>query len=832
MVSTEVLQKISKDVGISPSRVQAVVQLLAEGATVPFIARYRKDATGNLEQSRIREIAEQLGQFKELDARREVILAALEKVGQLTDELRQKLQGTASKAELEDTYLPFKSKRKSKARIASERGLLPLADYIWEQAGTEQVENKAQEFVNLEKGLNSLDEALEGAVHILAERVAENPKYREMLRHELFQKGMVRAHVMKGKEGEKTKYEMYYAFEELVPEIPSHRVLAIRRGTREGVLTYAIDIERDRIIEAIAAELVKDRTSSFNGHIERAIRDGFERLLEPAIQTEVKGFLRERAESDAIRVFEDNLRTLLLAPPAGPISVLGMNPGVRMSCRIAAVDPAGKLLEAGVLNLFEPKKDLEAAEKTLVEFIDKHNIRGIAIGNGSASRETELFVRSVLAKAEKDIFTMAVNESGVSAYAASKAAREEFPSLDVPARGAISLARRLQDPLAELVKVDPKSIGVGQYQHDVDQKRLKHSLSAAVESAVNRVGVELNSATVDLLRYVSGVGEPLAASIVAFRAKNGEFKFREQLKAIEGFSEKAFEQCAGFLRIAGAENPLERTSIHPESYSIVEKLAVSIEIGVGELLHNAEKIQAVPFRTFEAQAGRFNLGEIREVLLNPAYDQRGPFVVPKFRDDLKGAADLAPGMELEGTVTNVTNFGAFVDLGVQQDGLVHISELAHKFVQDARQAVKVGDVVKVKVIGFDAAMKRISLSMKALQPKPPRRPKRKPVVVAKPQPPADVAPPPPLPVPNGPDGAPVRPKPQARPARPQQPRPPRPEGSKPQGPRPPRPEGDRRPERQDRPPRPPREMVAQPPQPPLSMEEKIRLLKEKFSGTR
>jgi uncharacterized protein len=825
MVSTEVLQRISKEVGASLPRVETTLRLLEEGATVPFIARYRKEATGNLDEVKIRDIDEKRIYYQELDERRGAILASIEKQGLLTDELKQKIQNTFTKSDLEDIYLPFKPKRKSKARQAIERGLQPLAEYIWGQEGTEDVETRAHEFVNLEKSVNSLDEAIEGALHILAERVAENPEYRNRLREELFTRGMVRSRVLKGKETEKTKYEMYYNFEEIVPRIPSHRVLAIRRGTRENVLTYTIDIEKDKIVESIAAKVIKDRSSIFATHLERAVRDGFERLLEPSIQNELKSFLRERAEAEAIKVFEENLRTLLLAPPAGPIGVIGMDPGLRTGCKVAVVDQTGKFLENQTIYPTEPRKDVEGAEKILLELIEKHNVRGIAIGNGTGSRETESFVRSTLQKNQKEIFVIVVNESGASVYSASKRAREEFPGLDVTVRGAISIARRLQDPLAELVKIDPKSIGVGQYQHDVDQKKLKHSLAGAVESCVNRVGVDLNTASADLLKYVSGIGDKLAQAIVAFRDHNGTFRSRVQLKEVEGFGDKTFEQAAGFLRIKDAENLLDRTAVHPESYSIVEKMASSLGLSIHELIENSEKVGSIDFRTFESEAGRYTVSDIREELLKPGRDPRDPFVVPKYREDVKEIADLAEGMELEGTVTNVTNFGAFVDLGVHQDGLVHISELSHKFVQDARQAVKVGDIVKVKVIGVDAGMKRISLSMKALQPKPPKKPRRK-----KPARPAVAAEVIAQAVPHNGD-APVQQEQRQQPRPERRPRPPLP----PQ-PRQPRPE--RRPEvragansqsRTDRPPRPPKETI---PAAPQSMEEKIRLLQEKFSSAR
>jgi uncharacterized protein len=510
-------------------------------------------------------------------------------------------------------------------------------------------------------------------------------------------------------------------------------------------------------------------------------------------------------------VFEENLRTLLLAPPAGQIAVMGIDPGQRTGCKVATVNETGRFLENQTLQLTEPKPDLEGAEKILLDLLQKHNVRGIAIGNGTGSREADAFVRSVVDKHKLETFVMVVNEAGASVYSASKRAREEFPKLDVTVRGAISIARRLQDPLAELVKTEPKSIGVGQYQHDVDQKKLKRSLAASVESCVNRVGVDLNSASVDLLKYVAGVGDKLAHNIVAWRDQHGPLKSRTQLLEVDGFGEKTFEQAAGFLRIRDGENRLDSTAVHPESYPLVERMASSLGIPVPELIENPAQIHALDFKAFEAEAGRYTVADIREELLKPGRDPRDKFVVPKFREDVKDITDLKEGMELEGAVTNVTNFGAFVDVGVHQDGLVHISELSHKYVQDARQAVKVGDIVKVKVIGVDSAMKRISLSMKAIMPKPPRRPrKRKPAPAFPPATPApaaeatvaakSAAPPKPIPLPQAKGSKPERPVRKDR-----QPPPP-----------------------QQRPPRPPIEKVP----PPQTMEEKIRMLQEKFGRAR
>jgi uncharacterized protein len=518
--------------------------------------------------------------------------------------------------------------------------------------------------------------------------------------------------------------------------------------------------------------------------------------------------LKDRAEEEAIKVFEDNLRTLLLSPPAGPIAVIGIDPGIRTGCKVAVVDQSGKFMESQVLQLSDPNKDLEGAEKILTALVQKHGVRALTIGNGTFSREAEAFVRTVVQKNGIDCFVVVVNEAGASVYSASKRAREEFPDLDVIVRGAISIARRLQDPLAELVKIEPRSIGVGQYQHDVDQKKLKKSLEGAVGSCVNRVGVDLNTASEDLLKYISGINSKLALNIISKRQECGGFRSRAQLKEIEGFGDKTFEQAAGFLRIKDGDNALDRTGVHPESYPIVEKIAASLNISLNELIGHADRVNSADFKSLEAEAGRFTLGDIREELLRPGRDPRDKFVAPKFRDDVKEVVDLQEGMELEGRVTNVTNFGAFVDLGVHQDGLVHISELSHKYIQDAREAVKVGDVVKVKVIGVDATMKRISLSMKALVPKPPRPPRRR---KTKPAPRPAVAVPQQAPAPTG-EGRPPRD------GRDGQRRKPQPEGAprQDQKPRPPRPQ------------RPPVEVAK--PVTAQTMEEKIAALQAKFSG--
>jgi len=820
MLNSEILLRISKEVGAPVSRVETTVQLLEEGGTVPFIARYRKEATGNLDEVKIRDIDESRQYYADLENRRATVLGSIQKQGKLSDELKAQIAACYSRNELEDLYLPYKPRRTTKASAARERGLEPLAQYIWDQSGGQPAGEFAQQFINPEKELPTVEAAIEGALHIIAERIAETPEFRKRLRDVMLHEGLVRAKVVAGKEAEKTKYEMYYNFEETVSKIPSHRMLAIRRGTREGVLSFSIDVDNDKFIAALMPQVVRDAQSQFAPLLDSVVRDSYERLLLPSIQNEVRSMLRERAESEAINVFEENLRTLLLAPPAGPIGVMGIDPGQRTGCKIAVVDETGKFLDNQTIYPSEPKQDLEGAEKTLLDFVQKYNVRGIAIGNGTGSRETDAFVRSMVEKHKLEAFVVVVNEAGASIYSASKRAREEFPKLDLTVRGAISIARRLQDPLAELVKTEPKSIGVGQYQHDVDQRKLKRSLSAAVESCVNRVGVDLNSASVDLLKYVSGIGDKLAQSVVAYRDQHGLFKARTQLREIEGFGDKTFEQAAGFLRIKESENPLDRTAVHPESYPLVERMASSLGISIADLIENPARVHSIDFKTLETEVGKFTVADIREELLKPGRDPRDKFVVPKFREDVKGIADLKEGMELEGSVTNVTNFGAFVDLGVHQDGLVHISELSHKYLQDARQAVKVGDIVKVKVIGVDPAMKRISLSMKATMPKPARPPRarKKPRPAAppprQPQPATEALAPPVKPGPprperrDGVDRLPRKPQPQARPQ--QQPRPLQ--------------------QQQARPPKPPVEAL--PPAPKQTMDEKIRLLQEKFGRTR
>lgn len=851
-VDQSILDRISKDSNVAVKQVAATVGLLEEQGTVPFIARYRKEITGNLDEVQIRTIADRLEYYKELLARRDTILRSVEEQGKLSEELKARILASYEKSELEDLYLPYKPKRKTKASVAIEKGLEPLARFIYDQVvGAKSIDELAESFVNAEKQVATKEEALEGALHIVAEWISEDLEVRKTLREMFLHEGTVVAKVNKDKAGQKTKYEMYYDFREPVAKIPSHRMLAIRRGVKEQVLSFSIEIDGEKAQRLIAARVIKDSQSPFAASLQTAIKDGYERLLNPSLQSEVRTLLKERSDAEAIKVFDANLSNLLLSPPAGLISVIGIDPGFRTGCKVAVVDETGKFLEQTTIYPTEPRKDVAGAERKLYRLVQKYNVHAITIGNGTGSRETDAFVREFLRKyhsaeplgvrppkpetatvpvpappieaiavegtpaepiqspptlsaepnavleatpgaapgdvTEADaaavetvepfpaaaeatptleetthedsvtseqpavvvsaiepsgqpepvpgseahvieqrhpIFSVIVNESGASVYSASDSAREEFPKLDLTVRGAISIARRLQDPLAELVKIHPKSIGVGQYQHDVDQKRLKEGLEATVESCVNRVGIDLNTASYELLRYCSGVNQKLAKSIVDHRNQHGKFGNRAQLLEVSGFGAKTFEQAAGFLRIKGAENPLDATAVHPESYPLVEKMAQSLGVAVTELIENSQKVEALELQKFvDEKAGLFTLNDIKQELLKPGRDPRDKFVVPTFREDVKEVSDLKVEMVLEGTVTNVTNFGAFVDIGVHQDGLVHVSELSNRFIQDPREAVHVGEVVKVKVIGVDVAMKRISLSIKALLPE---RPKAKP----------------------------------------------------------------------------------------------------------
>jgi uncharacterized protein len=743
-LSPAIVLHIAQQLQLLAANVVATITLLDEGGTVPFIARYRKEATGNLDEVAIGAIQEQVAYFRELEERRETVLSSIREQGRLTPELEAQILATMDKRVLEDLYLPYRPKRRTKATIAREKGLDPLAQYLWQQeAGALRVEELAATFVNAELGVANVSEALEGARHILAEQISETAEFRAHLRHTMLAAGLVVSRKIEDANDAEGKFKMYYEYSEPAAKIPSHRMLAIRRGTEENILYFQIDLPSEPPMAYLKRKVIR-RPGDWTPHLELAAEDAWKRLLNPSIQTEVRMELKERSDAEAIRVFRENLQNLLLAPPAGMIGAIGLDPGLRTGCKVAVVDHTGKFLDHGVIHPLEPKNDVVGAARVLMGFIHKYKVCAIAIGNGTGSRESAAFIQGFLREAKlSEIFSAVVNESGASVYSASEIARDEFPDLDLTVRGAISIARRLQDPLAELVKIDPKSIGVGQYQHDVDQRRLGQALDSTVEVCVNRVGVDLNTASFALLRHVAGINERTARKIVAYRDENGAFDTRAQLTKVPGFGPKTFEQAAGFLRIRGGDNPLDMTAVHPESYPIVERIAASLKVNLAELIAKPTLVDPVKLEEFRTeQAGMYTLRDIREELRKPGRDPREQFVAPQFQAGVREISDLQPGMILEGAVTNVTNFGAFVDIGVHQDGLVHVSELSNRFIKDPYEVVKVGQIVKVKVISADAKAKRIALSIKALQestlPKvkhgPQPRREQQPDVVSKPAP--------------------------------------------------------------------------------------------------
>jgi protein Tex len=712
-LSPEILLHIAQSLNLPLHSLSAVIGLLNEGGTVPFIARYRKEATGNLDEVQIRDIEEKLGYFRDFVSRRETILASIVEQGKLTDELKARIEATFDKSELEDLYLPYRPKRRTKATIARDRGLEPLADYLWaQQPNGEPLAEYAATFVNPEREVATVEDALEGARHIVAETISENADLRKALRQLMFDEGIIVSKKTFDAVDEQEKFKMYYDYREPVKTIPSHRMLAIRRGETESVLYFLIELEPLRATSLLRARILR-QTGDWTPHLELAVDDTWKRLLNPSIQGELRLELKKRSDADAIQVFRDNLQNLLLSAPAGPISVLGIDPGQRTGCKIAVVDETGKFLANDVLYLHTSKNAASGAGDTLAALIAKHNVRAIAIGNGTASRETDAFVREFLRERRlNNLFSVTVSESGASVYSASDIARQEFPDLDLTVRGAISIARRLQDPLSELVKVDPKSIGVGQYQHDVDQRQLQQSLETVIESCVNRVGVDLNTSSWTLLRYVAGVTERTALNIVAYRDEHGKFRSRAQLNKVPGIGAKTFEQAAGFLRIRDGENPLDRTAVHPESYAVVEQIAQTLNASIELLIQSPQLLTRIDAK--QLSAGSFTVSDIFEELRKPGRDPRDQFVAPSFSESVREFTDVQPEMVLEGVVTNVTKFGAFVDIGVHQDGLVHISEISNRFIKDPSDAVKTGQIVKVKVLSADVKTKRIALSMKAL----------------------------------------------------------------------------------------------------------------------
>lgn len=727
------LAHIAQTLNLPLRGLSTVIELLDDGGTVPFIARYRKEATGNLDEVQIRAIEEQLAYFRELEERRMTILTSISEQGKLTDELKARIEAVLERNELEDLYLPYRPKRRTKATIAREKGLEPMADYLWaQQPATEPLAVLADRFVNTELGVSTVEEALEGARHILAEWMSEDAELRKVLRQLMFDEGMVVSRKSIDAIDDQEKFKMYYEYKEPVKNIPSHRMLAIRRGESEKVLYFLIETEHERVIALLRRQVLR-RQGDWTPQLEVAIDDAWKRLLNSSIQGEVRLELKRRSDAEAIQVFRDNLYHLLLAPPAGPISVLGIDPGLRTGCKVAVVDETGKLLAHDVFYLHTSKHGNAEGMPTLEAMLRRHNVRAIAIGNGTASRETDAFIREFLRdKGIAEVFSVTVSEAGASVYSASEVARQEFPDLDLTVRGAISIARRLQDPLSELVKVDPKSIGVGQYQHDVDQRQLADSLERVVESCVNRVGVDLNTSSWTLLRHVAGITERTALNIVSYRDENGSFRSRMQVLNVPGIGPKSFEQAAGFLRIRNGDNPLDMTSVHPESYPIVEQIALSLDTSVDEIIEQPQLLGKVD--RSRLSVGAYTLDDILAELRKPGRDPRDQFVAPKFHDEVRTIDDVHVGVVLEGVVTNVTKFGAFVDIGVHQDGLVHISELSNRFIKDPSEAVKAGQIIKVKVLSVDTKAKRIGLSIKALTGSPSKYAPAKPI----PQPAATV----------------------------------------------------------------------------------------------
>ena len=712
----DILNQLSIESALGKNQIANTITLLDEGATVPFIARYRKEHTGNLDETQIRTIFHRMTYFRELEDRRETILETIKAQGKLTAELETKINTTTNKTELEDLYLPYKPKRATRASKARETGLEPLALWLLNLSDTTaNIENFAAPYINEEKGYESSGKALSGACDILAEDLANDSDIRKWLRELALNRGSFVSNVRKKFEDSKTKFQMYYDYQEQVKTIPSHRMLGLFRGEKEKVLQLSLEIPEETAITHLKSHLVKYPRSAAAELLKQTSADSYARLLLPATETEVRKEAKIRADEEAIRVFGENLRELFLAPPAGQKSVLGIDPGFRTGCKITALDKTGKILEYEAIFPHEPQKDKDKAKKIVLDMIHQHHIELIAIGNGTASRETETFIRGILTEfpSHSRPISLIVSESGASVYSASETAIKEFPELDVTVRGAISIGRRLQDPLSELVKIDPKSIGVGQYQHDVDLKKLKISLDEVVESCVNSVGVDLNLASEELLKYISGLNRTLARKIVNHRNSRGSFVSRKELKKVEGIGSKTYEQSAGFLRIPNGKNPLDNSAVHPERYSLVENMANALNSTLEKLIGNVALLQAVDKNRFLSNdVGLPTIEDILSELEKPGRDPRHSFQYATFSEDIQEIADLEPGMILEGVVTNVTNFGAFVDVGVHQDGLVHISEMADHFVRDPNEEAKVGQIVKVKVLSVDQDLKRIALSMR------------------------------------------------------------------------------------------------------------------------
>lgn len=721
---------IAEELNIKETQVEAVIKLIDDGNTIPFIARYRKEVTGGLTDEVLRNLDERLSYLRNLEKRKEEVIKSIEEQGKLTKEIADALEQAKILAEVEDIYRPYKPKKKTKATIAKSKGLEPLANIILAQKETKPIDEIAKKFVNVDtvenetekdKIVANVEEAIQGALDIIAENISDNPKYRKKIKGICYREAVI--NVKATKPEEKSSYDMYYDFNESINRLPSHRILAINRGEKEDFLKVKIDKPEDKIINLIQRDIIIGHTQ-FEGYLEKAIEDSWERLIEPSIDREIRSDLTEKAEEKAIKVFGKNAKQLLLGAPIKNLTVIGFDPAYRTGCKIAVIDETGKVLDTTTIYPTEPQNDVENATKVLLNLIKKYDVNMFAIGNGTASRESEIFVSDVIKKAKqelnKDIHYAIVSEAGASVYSASKLATEEYPDINVSLRGAISIARRLQDPLAELVKIDPKSIGVGQYQHDVDQKKLSESLTGVVEDAVNKVGVDINTATPSLLQYISGINKTIANNIVKYRDEHGKIKERKELLNVPKLGKVAFEQCAGFIRVFDGKNPLEITAVHPESYEIAEKLLKIIGYNVNELTDKEKLVEIksklakinIPNTAKELNVGEMTLKDIIDELSKPGRDPRDEMPKPVLREDVLKFEDLREGQILNGTVRNVTDFGAFIDIGVKHDGLVHISELSNGYVKNPSDVVSVGDIVKVKVIGIDKDRQKVKLSMK------------------------------------------------------------------------------------------------------------------------
>ncbi len=724
----KIINTIAEELNIKPNQVESTVKLIDEGNTIPFIARYRKEVTGGLSDEILRDLGERLTYLRNLEKRKEEIIKSIDEQGKLTDEILQAVAIAKTLSEVEDIYRPYKQKKKTRATVAKVKGLEPLAKIIIEQKEVKPIEEVAKEYVNIDKlsdedkknkdkVVATVEDAIQGALDIIAEDISDNAKYRKEIKRICYREGQVVTRASKPEE--KSNYEMYYEYQEAIKFIPSHRILAINRGEKEEFLKIKLEKPEEKILKYIEKDIIKN-TTQFTEMLKTTIEDSFKRLIEPSVDREIRSDLTEKAEEKAIKVFGKNSKQLLLGAPIKGKTVMGFDPAYRTGCKIAIIDETGKLLDYTTVYPTEPQNDVVGARRELLKLIEKDKVDMIAIGNGTASRESEMFVADMIKDTKRDVHYVIVSEAGASVYSASKLATEEYPDINVSIRGAISIARRLQDPLAELVKIDPKAIGVGQYQHDVNQKKLAESLTGVVEDSVNKVGVDVNTATPSLLSYVSGINNTIAKNIVKYRDENGKLKNRKQLLKVPKLGKVAFEQCAGFLRILDGDNPLEITAVHPESYEVAEKLLNEIGFDKKDL-KDKEKLEAIQNKlktvdiaktSTDLNVGEMTLTDIIEELSKPGRDPREDMPKPILRSDVLKLEDLKEGMVLTGTVRNVIDFGAFVDIGVKHDGLVHISEMSEKFIKNPSDIVSVGDVVKVKVIKIDKERQKVGLSMK------------------------------------------------------------------------------------------------------------------------